>query len=105
MILHKNKKNSNYGEKSAALKYYPTILLPAISMGFALLNANILLADRSTNTIVKNYYVLKYVFIQIIVYGLWKEITTSFWTPGLPDGVHGNRPCPSVSPSVRPLVR
>ena len=34
--------------------------------------------DRSTNTIVKNYYVLKYVFIQIIVYGLWKDITTSF---------------------------
>ena len=24
-----------------------------------------------------------------------------FWTPGLPDEVHSNRPCPSVSPSVR----
>ena len=23
-----------------------------------------------------------------------------FWTPGLPDRVHSNRPCPSVSPSV-----
>ena len=28
-----------------------------------------------------------------------------FWTPGLPDGVHGNRPCPSISPSVSPSVR
>ena len=28
-----------------------------------------------------------------------------YWTPGLPDGVHGNRPCPSVRPLVRPLVR
>ena len=25
---------------------------------------------------------------------------SNFWTPGLPDGVHSNRPCPSVSPSV-----
>ena len=23
-----------------------------------------------------------------------------FWTPGLPDRVHYNRPCPSVSPSI-----
>ena len=37
----------------AALKYYPTVLLPATPMEFGLLNANILLADRSTNTIVK----------------------------------------------------
>ena len=25
----------------------------------------------------------------------------AFWTPGLPVGVHSNRPCPSVHPSVR----
>ena len=24
-----------------------------------------------------------------------------YWTPGLPVGVHSNRPCPSVRPSVR----
>ena len=35
---------------SAALKYYPTVLLATATMGFALLNTNILLADRSTNT-------------------------------------------------------
>ena len=29
----------------------------------------------------------------------------SFWTPGLPDGVLGNRPCPSVRPSVLPSFR
>ena len=23
-----------------------------------------------------------------------------FWTPSLPNGVHNNRPCPSVSPSL-----
>ena len=28
------------------------------------------------------------------------ENMTYFGTPGLPDGVHGNRPCPSVRPSV-----
>ena len=28
-----------------------------------------------------------------------------FWTPGLPDGVHGNRPCPLVRPSVSPSFR
>ena len=27
-----------------------------------------------------------------------------FWTPGLLVGVHSNRPCPSVYPSVRPSV-
>ena len=27
-----------------------------------------------------------------------------FWTPGLPDGVHCNRPCPSVRPLVRPSL-
>ena len=29
------------------------------------------------------------------------ESLNSFWTPGLPVGVHSNRPCPSVRPSVR----
>ena len=29
---------------------------------------------------------------------------TNLWTPGLPDGVLGNRPCPSVRPSVCPSV-
>ena len=24
----------------------------------------------------------------------------SLWTLGIPDGVHSNRPCPSISPSV-----
>ena len=27
-----------------------------------------------------------------------------FWTPGLPEGVLSNRPCPSIGPSVRPSV-
>ena len=35
---------------------------------------------------------------------LWNAKLFSFWTQGLPDGVHGNRPCPSVSPLVRPSV-
>ena len=29
----------------------------------------------------------------------------AFWTPGLPVGVHSNRPCLSVRPSVRLSVR
>ena len=28
-----------------------------------------------------------------------------FWTLGLSEGVHSNHPCPSISPSVSPLVR
>ena len=35
----------------------------------------------------------------IIVKNLYSGLY-SFWTPGLPDGVHGNRPCPTVSPLV-----
>ena len=33
-----------------------------------------------------------------------KEILQALRTPGLPDGVDSNRPCPSVSPSVCPSV-
>ena len=33
-----------------------------------------------------------------------RNFKKAFWTPGLPDGVHSNRPCPSVSPLVRPSV-
>ena len=35
----------------AALKYYSAILLPTGPMGFALLDANIPLAERSTNIV------------------------------------------------------
>ena len=34
----------------------------------------------------------------------YRGLYLSTLDPGLPDGVHSNQPCPSVSPSVSPLV-
>ena len=33
--------------------------------------------------------------------GVGELLQSVFWTPGLPVGVHSNRPCLSVRPSVR----
>ena len=39
--------------------------------------------------------------LQQLVTQLFPKTDLKFWTPGLPDGVHGNRPCPLVCPLVR----
>ena len=41
--------------------------------------------------------IIQVVFIPILIYTFhFYNKVNLFWTPGLPDGVHGNRPCPLV---------
>ena len=41
-----------------------------------------------------------YIRMDFLIAKLKKVMAYIFWTPGLPEGVLSNRPCPSVRPSV-----
>ena len=72
---------------SAALKYYPAVLLPTGPIGFSILNANIPLAEHSINTIVNSLLCRKIFIIQIIVYDLYPAY------PGCPARYYFNSIC------------